>query len=63
MKAQGLGNNRGWLVFLGQPHPLPRPPPRTPPGFAPYAPFLGRSPGTGAFVPPVPPPLKVGFLG
>jgi len=28
-----------------------QPQPRTPPGFAPYAPFLDRFPGTGALFP------------
>lgn len=57
-KASGTGllSHRGHdfypsaLVFLVLSHPLPQPP-RTPHLFPPYAPFLGRSPGTGALFP------------
>ena len=62
MEARGQGFYRGRLVFLVLSRPRPQSPARTPPGFAPYAPFLGRSPGAGAFVPLGLPRSRVGSL-
>ena len=70
-KASGTGLwSHGGTIFY--PSPLvsrasrilsPRPPARTPPVCAPYAPFLGRFPGTGAFVSLGLPRSRAGLLG
>ena len=65
----GLLSHRGWDFCLSPsvswscPILPTRPPARTPPGFARQGGFLGRSTGTGAFVPPGHPRSRVDPLG